>query len=96
MEVGFVISVVDGIIKIVGLENVFVSEIVSFFDSVHGIVLNIESICLVAIAVGSDDIQQGDLVERQYRELFVPIDFSFIGRTFDATGNFIDDFDDEK
>lgn len=61
--IGFVRTVADGIVGIIGLENVCYGEMVSFNNDEYGLVLNLESRKVSVIVLGKDvNILPGDVV----------------------------------
>lgn len=91
MEIGLVMSVIDGIARLIGLETIFNGEVVEFDSGVYGIILNLESTAASAAIFSFDDmIQQDDVVERSFTELFIKVSFDLVGRVIDPAGNFLD------
>jgi F-type H+-transporting ATPase subunit alpha len=91
LEVGYVISVTDGIAYVTGLENTFAGEVVQFNNNILGLVVNLEENITGITIFGNDkEIVQGDKVERLYTMLEIPVGLSLLGRTIDALGNLID------
>ncbi|HJD65040.1 MAG TPA: F0F1 ATP synthase subunit alpha [Rickettsia endosymbiont of Diachasma alloeum] len=90
-EVGQVINVGDGIVKIYGLANVQSGEVVEFESGVKGLVLNLENDSVGAVIMGDDNqVQQGDKVKRTKEVLEVPVGTTLLGRVVNALGNPID------
>jgi len=95
-EVGVVISVGDGVAKIIGLKNVRAGEYVIFTSNltplpVKGIALNLENeFVLVAIFGNERLIGEGNSVRRGYKLVNVPTGFQLLGRVIDPLGNKID------
>ncbi|BDB96125.1 F0F1 ATP synthase subunit alpha [Candidatus Hydrogenosomobacter endosymbioticus] len=90
-EVGFVLTVGDGIARVWGLDNVESGEMVEFSSGMKGMVLNLES-DMVGVVIFGDDrkIRQGDIVRRIGSVMTVPVGHGFLGRVVDALGNPID------
>jgi F-type H+-transporting ATPase subunit alpha len=90
-EVGYVITVGDGIAKVYGIDNVQAGEMVEFDSGVKGMVLNLE-IDVVGIVIMGDDskVHQGDKVKRTGEILQTPVGMPMIGRVVDALGRAID------
>ena len=79
-EVGTVISVAAGIIKISGLPNVGFEELLKFPRGVFGIAYNIDEDEIGAILLGEDSqLNAGDEVERTGRVMDIPVGDSLIG-----------------
>lgn len=90
-EVGYVVTVGDGIAKVYGLENVQAGEMVRFDSGLHGLALNLESNAVGVVIMGDDRcIRQGDKVTRSGEILKIPVGMPLIGRVVDALGRPID------
>src|ERR1700694_6080016 len=86
-ETGSVISVVDGIARVYGLENVMSGEMVEFPHGVTGIALNLEEDQVGAVLLGEyQEIKEGDEVRRTGRIISVPLGKGLIGRVANAPG----------
>src|ERR1044071_5810875 len=91
-EVGYVISVGDGIARIHGLEMVMAGEMIEFPHGVSGIALNLEEDQVGAVLLGEfTEIKEGDEVRRTGRIMSVPVGEPLIGRVVNAIGQPIDD-----
>ena len=95
-EVGYVLSVGDGIARVFGLENVKADEWVEIIssetgESIRAIAQNLESDNVGVIIVGDDSkVKEKDLVKRMYRIVDVNVGKGLLGRVVDALGNPID------
>ncbi len=90
-EVGVVISVVDSIVDIKGLDSAVYGEIIVFSSGVKGMVQNISKDKISCILFGSDDeVMQGSAAYRTGKTAGLPVGEGFIGRVIDALGNPID------
>ncbi|MDD4556590.1 MAG: F0F1 ATP synthase subunit alpha [Alphaproteobacteria bacterium] len=90
-EVGYVLSVGDGIARIYGLDSVQSNEMVEFSNGVRGMALNLEEDNVGVVLFGSDEgIKEGDLVKRTKEIVSVPVGKGLLGRVVDALGNPID------
>ncbi|KEG24787.1 F0F1 ATP synthase subunit alpha [Bartonella bacilliformis] len=90
-EIGWVLSVGDGIARVYGLDNVQAGEMVSFSNGVQGMALNLEMDNVGVVIFGSDrDIREGDTVKRLGSIVDVPVGPELLGRVVDALGNPID------
>src|SRR3984957_19493855 len=90
-EVGSVISVVDGIARIHGLEKVMAGELIEFGHGVSGIAMNLEEDQVGAVLLGEyQHIREGDEVRRTGKIMSVPVGEAMIGRVVDALGRPID------
>ena len=90
-EVGYVISVGDGISKVHGLEKCKSNELLEFANGTFGMALNLEENLVSAVLLGSDTgISEGSIVKRTGRVVSVPVGESLIGRVVNALGQPID------
>src|SRR6185369_10035113 len=80
-ETGSVISVVDGIARVYGLENVMAGELIEFKGGVSGIALNLEEDQVGAVLLGEfAGIKEGDEVRRTGRIMSVPVGEAIDGK----------------
>lgn len=90
-EVGYVISVGDGISKVYGLDKCKSNELLEFVNGTFGMALNLEENCVSAVLLGTDvGISEGSLVKRTGRVVSVPVGDAMIGRVVNALGAPID------
>ncbi len=90
-EVGYVISVGDGIAKVYGIDRCKSNELLEFEGGTLGMALNLEESFVSAVLLGSDvGIAEGSLVKRTGRVVSVPVGESLIGRVVSALGEPID------
>jgi len=90
-EVGYVISVGDGISKVHGLDKCRANELLEFTNGTFGMALNLEESHVSAVLLGSDvGIFEGSLVKRTGRVVSVPVGEALIGRVVNALGQPID------
>lgn len=90
-EIGWVISVGDGIATIDGLDDVMYGEIVVFESGVKGLVQDIKNDTVGCILFGTDEnIFSGSKVKRTHKKAGVPVGDGFIGRVVNALGEAID------
>lgn len=91
-QVGFVISVGDGIAIIKGLHEVEYGEIVLFDCGVKGMVQDIRADGTNGIVLFGDDseIYEGSRVVRTQRTAGIPISTKILGRIIDPLGNPVD------
>ena len=90
-EVGYVISVGDGISKVHGIEKCKANELLEFANGTYGMALNLEETTVSAVLLGNDvGISEGSLVKRTGRVVSVPVGENMIGRVVDALGQPID------
>ena len=90
-EVGYVISVGDGIAKVHGLEKCRANELLEFTNGSFGMALNLEENLVSCVLLGADvGIAEGGLVKRTGRVVSVPVGEALIGRVVNALGQPID------
>ena len=90
-EVGNVISVGDGVVKIYGLDKVQTGELVKFPSGVQGLILNLETNSVGAVILGDySSVKQGDRVVRMKKSLNIPVGEALLGRVVDCLGQPID------
>jgi len=89
-DIGVVESIGDGIVTIVGLDNVANGEMISFClenESVYGLILNLEEKRVSAVVLGKDtNIKPGHYVTRKYELMSVPTGKALLGRVVDPLG----------
>jgi F-type H+-transporting ATPase subunit alpha len=90
-EVGVVISVSAGIVKVSGLPGVGFEELLKFPGGLFGIAYNIDEDEIGAILLGEDSLlNAGDEVERTGRVMDIPVDNALIGRVINPLGEPMD------
>ena len=90
-EIGYVISVGDGISKVHGLDKCKANELVEFENGTFGMALNLEENLVSAVLLGTDvGISEGSVVKRTGRVVSVPVGDKLIGRVVNALGQPID------
>ena len=90
-EVGYVISVGDGISKVHGLDKCKANELLEFSNGSFGMALNLEENSVSAVLLGNDvGISEGSLVKRTGNVVSVPVGEAMIGRVVNALGEPID------
>ncbi|MEM7082803.1 MAG: F0F1 ATP synthase subunit alpha [Pseudomonadota bacterium] len=90
-NVGTVIAVTDGIIRIHGLADVQYVEMLEFPGDTFGMALNLEQDSVGAVVLGDyKHISEGDTVKTTGRILEVPVGDELVGRVVDALGRPID------
>ena len=91
-QVGKVVSVIDGVVTVKGLDEVKYSEIVVFASGVKGMIQHIEKDTCSCILFGSnEDASEGMEVYRTNKTAGIPVGENFLGRVVDALGNPLDD-----
>ena len=90
-DVGTVISVTDGIVRVHGLTNARYGEMLEFPQNTFGMALNLERDSVGVVILGDyKHISEGDTVKTTGRILEVPIGTALLGRVVDALGIPID------
>jgi proton translocating ATP synthase F1 alpha subunit len=94
LNLGFVLSIGDGIARVSGLPKIKAGEMVYIFGSatkVRGLTLNLETDVVGIVVFGNDrEIKQGDLVLRTQQIINVPVGPALLNRVVDALGSPID------
>ena len=90
-EIGYVISVGDGISKVHGLDKCKANELLEFSNGTLGMALNLEENLVSAVLLGNDvGIFEGSVVKRTGKVVSVPVGNNLIGRVVNALGQPID------
>lgn len=90
-DVGYVISVGDGIAMIQGIDKAMSSELLEFPNGVMGMVMNLEEDHIGAVLLGDDTkIKEGDEVKRTGKIVEVPVGEGLLGRVVNPLGEAID------
>ncbi len=90
-DVGTVIGVTDGIVRIHGLADARYGEMLEFPQNTFGMALNLEQDSVGAVVLGDyKHISEGDTVKTTGRILEVPVGRELLGRVVDALGTPID------
>ncbi|MGK0674581.1 MAG: F0F1 ATP synthase subunit alpha [Halothiobacillaceae bacterium] len=89
--VGTIVSVSDGIVRIHGLADVMLGEMIEFPGNTFGVAMNLESDSVGAIVLGQyGHLKEGDQVKCTGRILEVPIGKELLGRVVDTLGRPVD------
>ena len=90
-EVGTVLQVSDGMVRIYGLQNAEANELLEFENGMHAVVMNLEEDNVGAVLLGSTDrVEEGDLVRRTGRTASIQVGMGMLGRVIDPLGQPID------
>src|SRR5476649_1434620 len=90
-NVGTVVSVTDGIVRIHGLADAKYGEMLEFKGDLFGLALNLEQDSVGSVVLGDyKTIKEGDTVKTTGRILEVPVGPELLGRVVDALGLPID------
>lgn len=96
-NVGRVVSVKDGIVRVRGMRKVRAGELIDFPNGVQGIVFNFNTqYADVVLLSAAGRLDEGDLAEQTGKVLQVPVGKSLIGRVVNACGKPIDGQGDIK
>ena len=90
-EVGTVLQVSDGVVRIFGLRNAEASELLEFDGGMKAVVMNLEEDNVGAVLLGSTDlVKEGDMVRRTGRTVSIDVSESMLGRVINPLGEPID------
>lgn len=90
-EVGLVLQVGDGIVRIFGLNNAEAGELLEFENGMQAIIMNLEEDNVGAVLLGpTDNIEEGDIVKRTGRIASIAVGEGMIGRVVNTLGQPID------
>ena len=90
-EVGLVLQVGDGIVRIFGLNNAEAGELLEFENGMQAIIMNLEEDNVGAVLLGpTDNIEEGDIVKRTGRIASIAVGEGLIGRVVNTLGQPID------
>ena len=86
-EVGTVLQVSDGVVRIYGLLNAEANELLEFENGIKAIVMNLEEDNVGAVLLGpTDQIKEGMIVKRTKRIASIQVGEALLGRVIDPTG----------
>ncbi|WP_052663481.1 F0F1 ATP synthase subunit alpha [[Mycoplasma] testudinis] len=90
-EKGHVITVGDGIVKVSGLDEVVLNELVEFENGAYGMALNLEVNNVGVVMLGNYfNLREGSLVKRTGRIVQAPVGDALLGRVVNGIGMPID------
>jgi len=90
-EVGTVLQVSDGVVRIYGLLNAEANELLEFDNGIKAIVMNLEEENVGAVLLGpTDQIKEGMTVKRTKRIASIKVGESMLGRVIDPLGEPLD------
>jgi len=90
-EVGTVIQVHDGVVRIYGLKNAEANELLEFDNGVKAIVMNLETDNVGAVLLDSTEmIKEGDIAKRTGKIASIPVGECVIGRVMNPMGEVLD------
>ena len=90
-EVGTVLQVSDGVVRIYGLQNAEANELLEFENGIRAVVMNLEVDNVGAVLLGpTDQIKEGDTVKRTRRIASINVSEGMLGRVIDPLGEPLD------
>ncbi len=90
-EVGTVLQVSDGVVRIFGLRNAEASELLEFDGGMKAVVMNLEEDNVGAVLLGPTDlVKEGDMVRRTGRTVSIDVSEAMLGRVINPLGDPID------
>lgn len=88
---GDIISLKDGIVRVYGLNDAMLGEMIEFPGGVYGLALNLERDSVGAVVLGPyEHLEEGQKVKCTGRILEVPVGEALLGRVVNALGHPID------
>ncbi len=90
-EIGTVLQVSDGVVRIYGLQNAEANELLEFENGVQAVVMNLEEDNVGAVLLGpSSKIKEGDTVKRTKRVASIFVGEGMLGRVINPLGEALD------
>ena len=90
-EIGKVLQVSDGVVRIYGLDHAEAGELLDCGDGVMAVVMNLEPDNVGAVLMGPTDLlKEGAVVRRTRRIASIPVGEQLVGRVVDPLGNPLD------
>ena len=90
-EIGTVLQVSDGVVRIYGLRNAEANELLEFDNGIKAIVMNLEEDNVGAVLLGpTDRIKEGFIVKRTKRIASIRVGEGMLGRVIDPLGEALD------
>lgn len=90
-EIGTVLQVSDGVVRIYGLRNAEANELLEFDNGIKAIVMNLEEDNVGAVLLGpTDKIKEGFTVKRTKRIASIRVGEGMLGRVIDPLGEPLD------
>ncbi len=90
-EVGTVLQVSDGVVRLYGLGNAEAGELLEFSNGDKAVVMNLEEDNVGAVLLGpTDHIEEGDTVKRTGRTASIMVSEEMLGRVIDPLGEPLD------
>ena len=90
-EIGKVLQVSDGVVRIYGLDHAEAGELLDFGNGVMAVVMNLETDNVGAVLMGpTDHVKEGMVVRRTGRIASIGVNDKLMGRVVDPLGNPLD------
>lgn len=90
-EVGTVLQVSDGVVRIYGLRNAEANELLEFDNGMKAVVMNLEEDNVGAVLLGpTDQIKEGYIVKRTKRIASINVGEGMLGRVINPLGESLD------
>ncbi|MGC3978725.1 MAG: F0F1 ATP synthase subunit alpha [Paludibacteraceae bacterium] len=90
-EIGTVLQVSDGVVRIYGLHNAEANELLEFENGIKAIVMNLEEDNVGAVLLGpSNEIKEGYTVKRTKRVASIMVSEDMLGRVINPLGESLD------
>jgi len=90
-EVGTVLQVSDGVVRIYGLNNAEANELIEFESGIKGVVMNLEEDNVGAVLLGpTDQVKEGFSVKRTKEISSIDVGEGMLGRVIDPLGEPVD------
>lgn len=90
-SVGYILQLGDGIARVIGLDDVMISEWVEFSNGTLGMVLNLETDYVGVVLFGSQEgLQERDIVKRTGKIASIPVGPALLGRVVSPLGEPLD------
>lgn len=87
---GRIIQVGDDIVRIYGLDDAMMGEVIQFGKNLYGMVMNLEEDSVAAVVFGADnpdvEIREGDVVKRTGITVKIPVGDAMLGRIVNVGG----------
>ena len=90
-DVGTVLQVSDGVVRIFGLRNAEASELLELDSGMKAVVMNLEEDDVGAVLLGPTDlVKEGDMVRRTGKTVSIDVSEAMLGRVINPLGEPID------
>lgn len=90
-EVGNVLQVSDGVVRIYGLQKAEANELLEFDNGIKAVVMNLEEDNVGAVLLGpTDQVEEGNIVRRTGRTTSINVSEGMLGRVIDPLGEPLD------